>query len=674
MLKSLSLRIFLAAALLCVLWTNTNAKVVSFELLSREDVAGGIEFGNVGSYERIVGRAHFSVAVGNAHNRRIVDLDAAENLKDDAVEFTADAVILRPKDQTKGNGTLLLEVPNRGRARIVGLVDGGDWNAKTSAGDGWLLRNGYSYVALGWQFDAVGDDALRLYAPVATDHGKAITGLIRGDLMPSKVMEDIPLGHMILDAMGGSEYPVASPSDPRNSLTVRTGPTAPRQSIDCAKWGFSRMVEGRLEPSDRHIHLDGGFQPGRIYEYVYVAANPAIAGLGFAAVRDFAAYVKHTPQAIVPASYVIGEGISQTGRFLRDMLYQGFNADEEGRIALDGVLAHVAGAGRGSFNQRFAQPSRDAQPTSSIFFPTDVFPFTDLPQVDPVTKESEGLLDRAAADGVVPRIFLSNTSYEYWGRVASLTTTSADGKRDVELSTNVRVYQYTGLQHFSGLWPPAKGAGSLLGQFPQSPLPIKYFWRAMIANMDSWLRGIALPPASRYARLDDGTLVVVDKYQFPKIPGVTVPHDPNAAWRLDFGPGARDGRPSTQPPIVGAAFPVLVPQVDMDGNELGGVRLPEVSVPLATYASWNLRDPSIGAPNQRVSFEGSFIPFAKNAAARVQVGDLRQSIAERYKSKYDYLERYARALDTLIRDRFVLSEDRSVLLQSGSDEWDYVLK
>ena len=225
------------------------------------------------------------------------------------------------------------------------------------------------------------------------------------------------------------------------------------------------VIEGRLRPSDRHIHLEGGFQPWRIYEYVYVAVKPAIAGLGFAAVRDFAAYAKHAPDAIVSATHVIGEGISQTGRFLRDMLYQGFNADEEGRIALDGVLAHVAGAGRGSFNLRFAQPSRDAQPTSSLFFPTDVFPFTDLPETDPVTKESGGLLDRAMAEGVVPRIFLSNTSYEYWGRVASLTTTSVEGRRDVDLSPNVRVYSFTGLQHFSGPWPPAKGAGSLLGQF-----------------------------------------------------------------------------------------------------------------------------------------------------------------------------------------------------------------
>ncbi len=399
-----------------------------------------------------------------------------------------------------------------------------------------------------------------------------------------------------------------------------------------------------------------------------------VAGLGFAAVRDFASYVKHSPGAIVPAQRVIGEGISQDGRFLRDMLYQGFNADEQGRIALDGVLAHVGGAGRGSFNVRFAQPSRDAEPTSSIYFPTDLFPFTDLPEVDPGTGQRDGLLLRATAEGVVPRIFLSNTSHEYWGRVASLITTSPDGKHDVELSSSVRVYHFTGLQHFSGDWPPAKGSGDLLGQQPQSPLPVRYFWRAMIANMDAWLRGTAAPPASRYPRIDNATLVPIERYAFPAIPGVNVAHDPSQAWHLDFGPQWQQGIEDLQPPRVGQPFPVLVPQVDQDGNELGGIRLPEFAAPLATYTPWNLRDPSIGAAHQRVAFEGSFLPFARDQATRARLGDPRASIAERYSDKADYLKRYTRALDALIRERYLLPEDRDALLHAGSDEWDYAAR
>jgi len=664
------------SVLLCVISCVSllNAKVVRVEIASRNDVLGGRTFGDAGVYERITGRVYFSLPVANAHNRRIVDLGNAVNLKDGEVEFSADFMAIRPKDPKKGNGSLLLEVPNRGRSRIVGLVDGGNWDLSKDAGDAWLLRNGYTIVALGWQWDAAGQDALRFNAPIAKENGKTITGVLRGDLMPSKMMEEIPLGHLILGSIGGSEYAVAAPDDPRNILTVRDSRNVERTLIPRSEWQFAHTVDGKLVPSDRHIHLNGGFEPGKIYEYVYVVADPVVAGGGFAAVRDFAAYAKHEPSALTPAVRVFGEGISQNGRFLRDFLYQGFNADEDGKIALDGVLAHVAGAGRGSFNYRFAQPSRDAQPTSSVFFPTDVFPFTDQPETDPVTGDKGGLLDRAVGDKVVPKIFFSNTSYEYWGRAASLIHITADGKQDAAISPNVRIYHFTGLQHFSVPFPPAKGDGDLLGQAPESPLPVKYFWRAMIANMDAWVRANAAPPESSYPKIADGTLVPLQKYEFPAIPNVNRPHEANEAFRLDFGANWRDGILSMQPPKPGAAFPVLVPQVDADGNERDGVRLAELNVPLTTYAAWNLRDPTIGAPDQRVAFEASYLPFPKTAAERQRTGDPRKSVAERYANREDYLARYGRALDELVKQHWILEEDRAALLHRGEQEWDEATK
>jgi hypothetical protein len=651
-----------------------RARVVRVEIASRTDVLGGKQFGDAGAYERLTGRVYVSLPVANSHNRRIVDLSNAVNLKNGAVEFYSDFIAVRPKDAHKGNGSMLLEVPNRGRGRIIGLVDGGDWDLVNDAGDGWLLRNGFTVVSLGWQWDAAGADALRFFAPVAKENGKTITGLLRGDLMPSTLMPEIPLGHRILGNIGGTEYPVAAPDDPRNVLTVRDSRAGQRTVIPSTEWRFAQSIEGKITPSNRHIHLNGGFQPGKIYEYVYVVADPVVAGGGLAAIRDFASYAKHAPDAVTPAVRVYGEGISQNGRFLRDFLYQGFNADEEGRIALDGVLAHVAGAGRGSFNYRFAQPSRDAQPTSSVFFPTDIFPFTDQPEKDPVTGEMGGLLDRAVADKVVPRIFLSNTSYEYWGRAAALIHVSADGKHDVPLSDSVRIYHFTGLQHFSGPFPPEKGMGDLLGQQPQSPLPVTYFWRAMIANMDAWVRSNTLPAASSYPKIADGTLVPLPEYALPAIPDVNRPHEANQAWRLDFGPHWRDGTLSVQPPRVGEPFPVLVPQVDADGNERDGVRLPEVSIPLATYASWNLRDPSIGAPDQRVSFEASYLPFPKTAGERQKTGDPRKSIAERYSNREDYMTRYKNAVDDLVKHLWILPEDREPLLQRGEQEWTEATK
>jgi hypothetical protein len=660
----------LAFCLLLFAAPHLSARVTRVEIATRADVLDGKSFGESGRYERITGRIYFSVPVANIHNQAIVDLRNAVNLKDGEVEFSADFVAVRPKDVAKGNGTLLLENPNRGHARILSLVDGGDEDLAHSAGDAWLLRNGFTVVALGWQWDAAGPDALHLYAPIAKDHGKTITGLLRGDIMLPAKADEIPLGHVMAGNIGGSEYPVAQPDDPRNTLAVRDTREGKRTIIPRSEWQFAATVDGKLTPSNRSIHLNGGFAPGRIYEYVYVVADPVVAGLSFAAVRDFASYAKHAPGAVTPAARVVGEGISQNGRFLRNFLYQGFNADEDGGIALDGVLAHVAGAGRGSFNYRFAQPSRDAQPTSSIFFPTDIFPFTDQPEVDPLTHEKAGLLDRAEAEKVVPKIFFSHTSYEYWGRAASLIHTTADGQYDAAIGPNLRIYHFTGLQHFSGAFPPALGESWYHGQQPESPLPIRFFWRAMIANMDSWVRNGTAPPPSTYPTIAAHTLVPLRELKFPRIPHVSLPTEANTAYHLDYGPNWRDGILSMQPPQVGEPFPTLVPQVDADGNELGGIHLPEITVPLATYTGWNLRDPAIGAPAQRIAFEGSYLPLPKNADSRKQSGDPRKSIAERYASREAYLGQFAHAADDLIQQRWILLEDRAALLQRGAEEWD----
>src|SRR5206468_6944982 len=212
-------------------------------------------------------------------------------------------------------------------------------------------------------------------------------------------------------------------------------------------------------------------------------------------------YLKYDPQATAPVRRVYAVGISQSGRFLRHFLYQDFNADEQGRQVMDGVIAHVAGAGRGSFNHRFAQPSRDAQPTSSIFFPTDVFPFTDEPETDPLAGEKGGLLDRAIAEKVLPKIFLSHTSYEYWGRAASLIHTTADATKDADINPSVRIYFFTGLQHYSVPFPSECGSGACASQYTTTPEPVRFFWPAMITNMDAWLRTATAPPPRAYPTL-----------------------------------------------------------------------------------------------------------------------------------------------------------------------------
>jgi hypothetical protein len=664
-------------AAVCCLSLAAQARVVRVEVLARTPIEGTGVGHAIPAYEKIQARVYFAVDPKNAHNRPIVDLDKADHNAHGEVEFSADLFLMRPIEA--GNSALLLEIPNRGGKGIVSLLEGGkaDPANESETGDGWLLKQGYTLASLGWQWDAVeGPGRLRLYAPIA--HGKNgahITGLLRDDFTLSKTRTELPLGHVMGEGLGGTEYAVAAPDDARNVLTVRDAPHGARTVIPRSEWSFAHTVDGKLTPSDRFFTLKSGFVPGRIYELVYVVQDPAVAGLGFAAVRDFVDWEKHAPDAIAPVKYAYAAGISQCGRFLRDLLYQGFNADESGKMALDGVLAHVGGAGRGSFNYRFAQPSRDAQPMSSIDWPTDIFPFTDLPETDPAEPRNgkQGLLDAATREHVVPKIFLSHTSYEYWGRAASLMHTTADGKADVAISPNVRIYYYFGLQHFSVAFPPKMMGGDYASQQLPTPLPIKWFWRAMISNMNAWVQAGTEPPASRYPKIADGSLVPIAKLAFPTIAGVNVPTSAAEGWDLDFGPNWRAGILSKQPPAEEHAYPTLVPQVDVDGNELGGVRLPEIVAPLATYTGWNLRSPSIGAPTERTSFLGSFIPLKKTAAEAEAAHDPRKPIEARFKDYEAYHALFEKALEGLIAERYILAEDRHSADRSKV-EWDWAME
>jgi hypothetical protein len=659
------------------------------EIASRTDINDGKPFGAAGAYEKIIGRVFFAVDPANLHNRQIVDLDKAPRNAQGEVEFSADLYLLRPKDMAKGNQAVLFEVSNRGGRGILSIVNGRDGEF----GDGFLMRQGYTIAWVGWQYDMSEQPGrLRLSAPVAHEaDGKEIHGLVRSDFTPAEKREDMPLGHILLGPDGGSSYPVDDPASERNRLTVRDTPMGERKNIPRTEWNFGHVVQGQLTADPHYVHLNSGFLPGKIYEVVYTAKDPAVVGVGLAAVRDFLSYLKYDPQATAPVKRAYAVGISQSGRFLRHFIYQDFNADEQGRQVMDGVIAHVGGAGRGSFNHRFAQPSRDAQPMSSLFFPTDLFPFTDLPEEDPDTDDKAGLLDAASKSHTVPKIFYTNTSYEYWGRSASLIHTTADGKKDASLAPNTRVYFLAGLQHFTGAFPPqksAQGNADYTAQQKHNPNPIQWYWRALITDMDQWVKDAKEPPQSTYPRIDQKTLVSLAKWSFPKIPGVNIPHEVSMAYHIEReiqfhsltlqkkGTTAAIGPAQivvVEPPRVGNSFSVLVPQSDADGNDLGGVRLPELQVPLATYTGWNLRDPAIGAPEQRVSFLGSWIPLAKTAEERKKSGDPRLSIAERYASREVYMTKFEEAAKKLIDQRFLLQEDLPAILERGKLEWKVIV-
>ena len=607
-------------------WTAWGA-VTSIELVERSD------YGN-GPYEKIVAKVHFAIDPKLGPNRIIADIDLAPRNEQGQVEFSADLFVLKPWDSAKGNGTALVEISNRGGRGLSGMFE---------SGDNFLLAHGFTLVWVGWEFDVPPEpNRLRLYAPVATEHGRTITGLVRSEWEGDRRVTNIPLGDR-----SQTGYAVADPNDLENRMLVRDTAASERRTIPRPKWSFSDAT---------HVSYNDGFEPGRIYEVIYRAKDPVVAGLGPAAVRDLVSFLKHGGAETLLGdqhNYIkraLGFGVSQSGRFLRNFLYDGFNQDEHNARVFDGVWAHVAGAGRGSFNARFAQPSRDGHPFFNVLYPVDVPPFND-----------DGLLARARAAGVVPRIFYSNGSYEYWGRAASLIHTTPDGKQDAPPARDTRIYFFAGSQHGSGSIPPR----DVEAQNPASVNDYRMAMRALLVAMQEWLKDGREPPPSEYPLIGKDQLVTPSALAFPKIAALEIPKHKREAYRLDF---------SVEPPRMGPPFPTLVPQVDQDGNEIAGIRMPEIAVPLASNTGWNLRRKSIGAPEEMYSMVGSWIPFPVNASERENRKDPRRAIEERYHSKREYLERITEAAQKLVQQRFLLDGDVEKVRDRAAKEWDYVLR
>ena len=303
---------------------------------------------------------------------------------------------------------------------------------------------------------------------------------------------------------GHVAYEVADLSHADNVMTVRDKVDGPRRVVPRDTWRFARLEAGKVVADSTHVYLEGGFEPHRLYDIVYQAQNPTVVGLGPAAVRDTMSWLKYgNPEVLsIPAGSItkaVAYGASQSGRFLRTFLYYGFNADESNRKSLDGIMSHIAAGGRGSFNHRFAQPSRDGHPYLNKLYPTDIFPFSDVVQHDPETDMQDGLL-AGVKPAFMPKVFYTNSSYEYWGRTASLVHTTIDGKSDLPLMDNVRAYSFAGGQHGPGRVPPVYTSGQQLAN------PNDYTWvlRSLLLAMDRWIDTGTAPPPSRYPRIADG--------------------------------------------------------------------------------------------------------------------------------------------------------------------------
>ena len=590
-----------------------------------------------GRTEQLTGKLHFLIDPANKRNLVIADLDKAPKNAAGKIEMSADLVILRPRDASLGNGVALFDILNRGGSVVMNAFNGPiAATPEGEAGNGFLFTQGYTVIRVGWEFDARREGAIRIEVPGAV----GVTGFARATFIPTSRNAEATVGDLV-------GYTPGNPAAPENTLKVReadgTWTTIPR-----ARWqlGAANLVT-----------LEGGFEPGRMYKLAYSAANPPIAGLGYAAIRDAAAWVRYAADATVSARYAYAYGSSQTGRWLRDFLYEGFNTDERNRAVFDAVIPHIAGGSGIDLNRRWSTPTSLSMETAMHF------PFSDKKQRDPVTGVEEGLLENARASEHQPKIFLTSSSTEYWERSLALVHTTPDGSKDVAPPENVRLYAFASAPHNVGRFPPAVTNG----QVADNPLDYPLALRALLVAMDNWVRKGVTPPPSRYPRLQDSTLVRSTDVSFPNIPGVASPRK--------VAPGTRGpNRLLPKDGGAGAPLPLLVPQMDKDGNELSGIRFPQVTVPLATFTGWNFRKTEIGGPDQLFPLQGGYIPFAKTKAEREQAHDPRLSIEERYQSREMYLKLVQDAGGTLVKDGYLLAEDLPKVVQRAEEHWDFLVR
>ncbi len=626
----------------------------------------GASFGIVGQYEKLVGRAYGEVDPANSRNAVIADLGLAPTNAAGKVEYSTDIYILRPVVQSQGNRRVLFDMNNRGgKFALLYLNDGpgsfpqppNDPTTAADAGNGFLMRQGYTLVWSGWDATVTtGNSRLTLTVPIPRNaDGSSIVG-------PS--LEEFVIDNSATTT-GFLSYTAASLDKSLASLSVREHYADPPTPIPASDWSYVNSSGNAI----RLLPVGTPFQQGRLYEFTYPAKDPPVVGLGFAATRDVAAFLRYAaadddgnPNPLAEdAQSVYTFCFSLPCRFLHDFLRLGFNEDEQGRRAIDAMLNWVGGGSGGFFNYRFAQPSRTHRQHIGRWYPERQFPFANQVTFDPVTGTTDGVLRRCLATSTCPHIFESNSENEYWVKGGSLLHTDTLGN-DLPDSERARSYLFSSLPHGN-----ASGLG--ICEQPRNPLLPNPGLRALLVALDQWASAGTEPPDSRVPRRGDGTLVPAlpqADVGFPGIPGVTYNGRTTTGDLFDFGPLFGQGILTTLPPLLlGSPYPVFVPTTDADGNDVAGIRLPDVAVPLATYSGWNLRAASFGG-GDLCDQSGQKIDFAQTMAERVAAGDPRLSIEERYPNHGAYVSAVARAANSLHRQRFLLDEDVERIIDAAA--------
>ena len=612
------------------------AQITRFDPAVVESPAlGGQSFGDVGRYELLRGVVAGEVDPADSRHENIVNLDRAPRNAAGRVEYRATVEIYRPIDMARWNRALHHTVSNRGGA---------------GAADPALLERGFVFVRVGWQGDLTPTASnIVAYLPVATHaDGSSIVG---------PALEEFIFNDGESVSRGRLTYPAASLDSRAGMLSVRATQDAERKRPDDLRWRYL---------GDREIEIDrpAGFDGGAIYEFIYEATDPVVLGLGFAAVRDAISFLRYesadrdgNPNPLaeqgLPAT-AISLGISQSGRMLRDFLYQGFNEDVAGRIVFDGMHPNIAGSRKTYTNYEFGQPGRWQKQHEDHVYPGDQFPFTYATLTDPLSGRTDGMQERCRASNTCPKIVHSDGEAELWQARASLVVTDPEGGH-VELPDNVRVYLLSGTQHGGGpgvhTRPPSKG----MCQNLSNPLALSQMRAALSVALYEWAANGVEPPPSRFPTIAGGGLVSASEIDFPDIPGVTYSGSYNPLHLADH---------RSLPPMYGDAYPVFVGRIDADGNMVDGVRHPDLAAPVGTYTGWNLRRAGF-AEGAQCAGTGSYIPFAATESAREASGDPRASLEARYADHASYVRAVAEAADALVAERLLLAADADAIVESA---------
>ena len=647
--------------------------VTRIEVSSRGALAGGKAFGEVGPYEYVQGVLHFASDPAYEGNKVICDIELAPTNAAGLVEHRAEFHLLKPVSPPSG-GRLLVDSPNRGNMTALSMFNDAarraDANPDVATGNGFLMRQGYSVLSVAIQWDPPeSPDRIRAWYPEALQNGERIIGQSFIQWWPNRATP-----HQLLSDNGHKPYPSADLDDPAAVLTVRDHQDGPPAAVPREQWRFAREVDGKPVADPEYIYLDGGFEPGKVYELTYTTIGAPVIGLAFLAYRDSALFFKHASAAdgnplagFIDHAYAWGQ--SMNGRWLREFLYWGLNKDESGRLAFDGMLPHIGSSRRGEFNLRFGQPS-----TNILRAPGNLYPFAFESTPEPVLEENRGLLDRSRANESMPKVIHVNSGMEYWWSGAALAHTTVDGSRDLEPPEDVRLYYIAGSQHAPGALPLTdRTIDGFRAQQPLNTLDYRPAMRALLTALDRWVREGFEPPANRVPRVGDGSAVPREslKEAYTRIPGAAWPAHLPQRLRLDFGTNPDRGILS-YPPKENGSYPILVSRLDADGNDIAGIRLPDVAVPLATYAGWNVRHEEMGSPGLMTSgapLFGATLPFPVGTEDRERSGDPRLSIEERYASKDDYLSKVRAAADALVSHGYMLDEDVERCLAVAAAKW-----